>query len=215
MSNAPAIALESATVRLGGRTVLDSFSFSLAPGEKVTLTGRSGAGKSTVLRTILGFVEPASGRVLIEGEPLDAASVWRLRRRLAYVAQESDLGEGTVREVIERPFSYNANQHLRSRIDDAGALFDEFLLPKSILDEEMTTLSGGEKQRVAVIIAALLDRRIFLLDEPSSALDAASRDAVAAYFRTRGELTVLAVAHDADAFAVGGETLVVGRGGAE
>jgi ABC-type multidrug transport system ATPase subunit len=205
--------LDSVTVRFGKKVVLDSFSLSVTPGEKVTLTGRSGAGKSTVLRSILGFVAPAAGTVAVEGEKVTPDSVWRLRHRVAYVAQEPDLGDGTVRELIERPFSYKANSHLRDNLAELDAILDRFFLPRSLLTDEMSTLSGGEKQRVAVICAILLSRRIFLLDEPSSALDGRSREAVAEFFRDRSDLTVLSVAHDVEALAFGGRTVEVPDGG--
>ena len=71
----------------------------------------------------------------------------------------------------------------------------------------MGDLSGGEKQRVAIVSAILLERPIMLLDEASSALDRVSRAAVAEWFRSRRELTVLSVAHDPDRFDLGGRVL--------
>ena len=211
----PAIRIDELTVRFGEQPVLERFSLGLETGAKATLTGRSGSGKSTVLRCIMGFVVPEAGAVHIEGERLTGESVWRLRAKLAYVAQEPDLGAGTVREVLERPFGYRANAHLEDNLAQAPALFERFLLPQALLDKDVTALSGGEKQRVAVISCLLLDRRIVLLDEASSALDDAAAEAVAGYFRARENLTVLSVSHDRRGFYFSDHTIALPGGDEE
>jgi putative ABC transport system ATP-binding protein len=200
MGGGAAIEIDNLTVRFNGRAVLDAFSLRLGVGQKATLTGRSGSGKTTVLRCLLGFVVPDAGAIRIDGEALTARSVWWLRTKLAYVAQEPDLGEGTVRDVLERPFDYSANAHLRENLSHVDELFGAFLLPAGLLGDEITTLSGGEKQRVALVSALLLDRRILLLDEASSALDKTSEKAIAAFLASRADLTVLSVSHNPEGF---------------
>jgi putative ABC transport system ATP-binding protein len=200
-SNPDALEAKDVTVRFNGQTVLRDFSMVLQAGEKAVLTGPSGCGKSTVLRCLLGFVTPEKGTVLVAGTPLTAETVWRLRRQVAYVGQEPDLGSGLVRQILERPFHYRANAALKSNLKRVPELFETFRLVPSLLDKEAGDLSGGEKQRVALISALLLDRRILLLDEITSALDATSKDAVADYFRSRDDVTALFVAHDTDRFS--------------
>ncbi len=185
-------------VRFGRQEVLRRFSIRLKPGGKAVLTGPSGCGKSTVLRCFLGFVVPDAGAVYVNGTPLTAETVWDLRKHLAYIAQEPDLGTGTTVEVLERPFHFRANAALRRNLERVPDLFERFNLPRELLRKDMTALSGGEKQRVALISAVLLDRNIFLLDEVTSALDKTSRQAVAEYFRTGEDATMLCVAHDQD-----------------
>lgn len=202
MTNNPdALEAKDVTVRFGGQIVLRDFSMALQASEKAVLTGPSGCGKSTVLRCLLGFVFPEGGTVLIAGTPLTAETVWRLRLQIAYVGQEPDLGGGPVHQVLERPFHYHANAALRSNLQRAPELFETFHLAPSLLDKEAGDLSGGEKQRVALVSALLLDRRILLLDEVTSALDATSKDAVADYLRSRDDVTALFVAHDTDRFS--------------
>ncbi len=212
MTATPAISVDGITVRFGERTVLERFSLDVAEGERVALAGRSGAGKTTVLRAVLGFVVPDEGRVAIGGERLDSESVWRLRRRLAYVAQEPDLGPGTAREALERPFDYRANAHCRENLAILPQLLERFLLPHALLDEDISTLSGGEKQRVALISAVLLGRRIFLLDEPSSALDPASKEAVADFFRAKDGATVLSISHETGSFSIADRVVALAGG---
>ena len=193
-----AIGMEGLGVRYDGRWVLREFSLSLRRGEKATLTGPSGAGKSTVLRCVLGLAVPDEGSVRVFGEPLDGDHVWEARRKLAYVAQEPDLGGGVARDVLRRPFDYKANAPLRRNLERLPALLDRFNLSSALLDKEMTDLSGGEKQRVALVSAILLDRPIVLLDEASSALDKENKQAVADYFREARDLTVLSVSHETE-----------------
>jgi putative ABC transport system ATP-binding protein len=208
----PSLDVEDLTVRFDGRTVLEGFSLSLAPGEKVTLTGASGAGKTTVLRCLLGFVAPEAGAVRIGGRAVTAESVWALRARLGYVQQEPDLGRGRLGEILRRPFTYSANAALKSNLDSAPEWFRLFGLPDDLPDKDASSLSGGEKQRVALIAAIMLNRPILLLDEASSALDQAGREAALEYLRMRDDLTVLAVSHDPERFTLGGRVVTAPSG---
>jgi len=179
----------------------------LTLGTKAVLTGPSGCGKSTVLRCLLGFVAPQIGSVLVNGTVLDAHTVWLLRRHLAYVGQEPELGAGTINEVLERPFHFHANAPLRENLQRVPHLCEQFGLAQALLKKEPGDLSGGEKQRFALISALLLDRTIFLLDEVTSALDRASKKTVLDYFQSRGDVTALFVAHDSEWFAFADQTI--------
>jgi len=193
-----ALEINRLSVRFDGQWVLREFSLRLAKGEKVSLAGPSGSGKSTVLRCVLGLVIPQEGSISVFGRPLNEDHVWELRRQLAYVAQEPALGWGTAREVIHRPFEYKANARLKGNLDRLPELLERFRLASALLDKEMSSLSGGEKQRIALVSAVLLDRPIVLLDEASSALDKDNKQAVADYFQQASELAVLSVSHDTE-----------------
>lgn len=194
----PAIEIDNLGVRFNQRWVVRGFCARIMRGEKVALTGPSGAGKSTVLKCVLGLAMPQEGTLRVLGQRLDAGSVWQVRHSLAYVAQEPDLGTDTARQVIHQPFQYKANAHLRGNLHRLGELLARFNLDDGLLDQQMSALSGGEKQRIALICAILLDRPIILLDEASSALDKANRQAVANFISAARELTVLSVAHDVE-----------------
>lgn len=192
----PAIDIDNLTVNIDGNRILSGLCLRLLPGRKMTLVGRSGCGKSTLLRCLLGFVPAADGTIRIFGRELTAASIWQLRTRMAYVAQEPEMAAGRVRDFLEHPFTFSSNRHLRNNLADAPTLLDRLLLPHTLLDKEISTLSGGEKQRIALLSALLLDREILLLDEASSALDPAAKLAVIELLKAREALTVLSVSHD-------------------
>ncbi len=193
-----ALEMKDVSIQFDGRPVLSGFSMCVQAGEKIALTGPSGAGKSTVLRCLMGLAVPVSGRIRICGETLDGRSVWTLRHRLGYVAQEPEMGCGTVGEFLRRPLEYHANAAIRDNLEKLPELLDRFGLSRDILHRDSGALSGGEKQRLAWIGALLLDRPILLLDEASSALDEASRDAAADLLRTAAGVTVLSVSHDVE-----------------
>jgi ABC-type iron transport system FetAB ATPase subunit len=191
-----AIDIDRLSVQVGGQTILSDLSLRLARGRKATLVGPSGSGKSTLLLALLGFVAPTEGTIRIFGEELTASSVWRLRTRMAYVSQEPELGEGTVRQILNHPFTFKNNRHLKDNMERAPELMEKLYLPGHLLDKDITSLSGGEKQRVALISALLLEREILLLDEASSALDQGAKQAVIDLLSSRENLTLLSVTHD-------------------
>jgi ABC-type iron transport system FetAB ATPase subunit len=198
MAEDTAVEIVNLSVALAGRTILERFSLAVRSGERVLVSGKSGGGKSTLLRCLLGFVRPAGGEVRIVGQALTGHNVWHLRQHLAYVPQEPDLGAGTMREVFERPFTFRANTSRRANLDRLGEYLDRFGLSRYLLDKDVTSLSGGEKQRAALIVALLLDRDILLLDEPTSALDKASKETLGQLLVSGEAPTTLMVAHDAE-----------------
>lgn len=190
--------MEGVSLAFSDKKVLSSFSLSVRPNERVCLRGASGCGKSTVLRCLLGLVIPAEGRILIGNDPLTPDTVWRLRSHMAWVPQEPDWGSMTVQEALDRPFSYRINRAQPvppSRISDCLEKLD---LSPGLLKQPTAELSGGEKQRLGLVSVLLLGRPILLLDEVTSALDAANRDRVRNLLAELHDTTILAVSHDAD-----------------
>jgi ATP-binding cassette subfamily C protein CydD len=153
---------------------LDGLSFRVTPGQTLLLTGASGAGKSTVLRILMGFRRPDSGRVAINGRDAMLLKPAELRRLCSYVGQRAFIFRGTIRDNIRfaRPGAEDAAVEAAAR----AAQVMEFAagLPQG-LDTEVGEggfgLSGGQAQRVAVARAFLRDTPLVLLDEPTAHLD--------------------------------------------
>ena len=208
MSDADAaVRIENLDLAFDGRPLLDNFCLEVGQGEKVTIIGPSGCGKSSLLRCILGFVAPCAGSISVQGDALTTDSVWEQRRRLAYVPQEPEPGQGTVAEILKRPFLYQANRHLSFDHNHITALFEALALEPALLNKLIVDLSGGEKQRVTLIGALLLKRDILLLDEPVSALDPDAASRVATQLLQRKDLTVLAVCHQPGDLGLGGRVI--------
>ncbi|MEU5988333.1 thiol reductant ABC exporter subunit CydD [Spirillospora sp. NPDC047418] len=198
--------LAHATLRLDGVTVaydrgpaLSDFSLTVHPGETVALVGPSGAGKSTVLSVLLGFVQPDSGRVLVDWDDLAGFSPDAWRARIAWVPQRPHLFAGTVAKniLLGRPSA--SPESVRAAAEAANAL--EFIeaLPAGFdtaLGDRGAGLSAGQRQRIALARAFLRDAPLLLLDEPTSNLDVESEAAVIdAVERLKAGRTVLLVAH--------------------
>ncbi len=190
------ITVDNLMLRRDGAALFSGLSFEAQAGQTVCIDGRSGSGKSTLLKALVGFVTPDAGQIVIGGEELTGKSVWHLRRKIAYVSQEPDLGQGSALDCVRRPFGYHANAHLTWDEQTVKDYCDLLHLPHKLLGRDMAELSGGEKQRIAFIIALLLDRPILLLDEPISALDKHSKAAFKELLATESSRTVLFVSHD-------------------
>ncbi|MER5430964.1 thiol reductant ABC exporter subunit CydD [Streptomyces sp. NPDC002588] len=195
------LALEGVTVRYPGRTsdAVSDVTFALEPGETVALVGPSGVGKSTLLHTLLGFVRPTEGRVRIGGVDLADLDLEQWRSRIAWVPQRPHLYAGTIAENVRlaRPDADEAA--VRRALADAGALDFVAALPDglgTVLGEDGSGLSAGQRQRLALARAFLADRPVLLLDEPTAALDGETEaEVVAAVRRLAAGRTVLLVVH--------------------
>jgi ATP-binding cassette subfamily C protein CydCD len=198
---AGAVAFEGVTVRYPGRSAdaVSDVSFTVEPGETVALVGPSGAGKSTLLNALLGFVQPAEGRVRVGGADLADVDPEQWRSRIAWVPQRPHLYAGTIAENVRLARPEADEDAVRRALRDAGALEFVDALPEgvdTVLGEDGAGLSAGQRQRLALARAFLADRPVLLLDEPTAALDGATEaEVVTAVRRLAAGRTVLLVVH--------------------
>jgi putative ABC transport system ATP-binding protein len=216
--NAPIIQFDRVSVRIHEKTLLSEISFDLFTGEKAVLCGKSGSGKSSVLRALLGLLPLSQGMIRFQEKPLDSASVQAVRSRIAYIGQEPILGAESVREALLLPFQFKSHHGHKPTEEQIIGVLQRLQLSADILRQSSGRISGGEKQRIALARGLLLGKSIYLLDEVTSALDAASRQAVFEVFSDI-RLTVLSVAHDSDwiercdlVFELEAGRLISGRG---
>src|ERR1700712_2906195 len=139
-------------------------------GEIVTLMGRNGAGKTTTLRALMGLIGTRSGSVLSDrAELLPAAAHTRFHAGLAYVPEERRIVAGlTVRENLQMGITASRNRHEMARMIDEIA--ETFPRLKERLDQEGTSMSGGEQQMLAIARAMMARPKMILLDEPSEGI---------------------------------------------
>lgn len=196
MAGSPAFELRGVTVRFDQVAALDALDLRIGNGDKVVIRGRSGSGKSTLLRLLLGFVHPDEGEVRFRGEVLRPDIADRVRAEVSYVNQDPDLPRGTIEDALLRPCRFGGRRELPDRRARTRAL-EQFRLPGTLLDREISELSGGEKQRVVLASSLLQEREILLLDEPTSALDEELTARCANSFLSLDpDRTVIAVSHD-------------------
>ena len=191
----PIIRFDQVSVIAREKTILSNISFALYPGEKAALCGKSGSGKSSVLKTLLGLHTLKKGMVYFQEQALTPASVQVIRSCTAYIGQEPMLGADTVRAALLLPFQFKAHRDHKPTEAQLIAVLQRLQLPAAILRQESSRISGGEKQRIALARGLLLGKKLYLLDEVTSALDEGSKQAVFEVF-SDPELTVLSVAHD-------------------
>ncbi|MGA5600400.1 ABC transporter ATP-binding protein [Streptomyces griseoincarnatus] len=181
------------------RPAVRDLTLDVAPGETVALVGASGAGKSTVLNLVIGFIRPTSGRLLVDGTDMNALDLRTYRRFLSVVPQESILFDGTVRENVAYGMDDADEETVRGALRDANALEFVDRLPQgldTLVGERGARLSGGQRQRLAIARALIRDPKVLVLDEATSALDTRSealvQEALARLLRGR---TTFVVAH--------------------
>lgn len=149
----------------------------ITPGERVALVGPSGAGKSTLFALLLRFYDPTSGRIAVDGIPIDRLDPEQLRSAIATVPQDTVVFAATAADNIRFGRPGASDDEVRAAADAAQATGFIERLPEGFatqLGERGVTLSGGQRQRIAIARAILKDAPILLLDEATSALDAES-----------------------------------------
>lgn len=187
----------------GGREILSDVTLDLRPGEVTALVGRSGSGKTTLASLLLRFAEPGSGRIAIDGTPIEHIPLRQLRRSAAYLPQDAVLFQRTLRENIGYHLEETRRTDSRLRGAMAKAAAGGILADHGdSLDGEIAglgkNLSGGEKQRLCIARELLKDSPIYIFDESTSALDSLSDEAVQQTIRSlardKGK-AVLVIAH--------------------
>jgi ATP-binding cassette subfamily B protein len=179
--------------------VLDGFDLHVAPGEVIALVGASGSGKSTVTGLLPRFYDVAAGAVTIDGIDVRSVTLDSLRRQVGVVFEDAFLFSDTVHANIAYGVPDATDEQVRAAAEAAGALRFVEELPDgfaTVVGERGLTLSGGQRQRIALARAILSDPRVLLLDDATSAVDAATEEAIHATLRElmAGRTTIL-IAH--------------------
>ncbi len=196
--------------------VLENLSFEVKPGHMIALVGRSGSGKTTVAKLILGLYPPTDGRVLIDGQDITSLSLSSLRQQIGVVDQDTFLFGSTIRENISLGHSWSTLEEIMEAARLAGA--DKFIkkLPmgyETQIGEGGGMLSGGQRQRIAIARALLGNPRLLILDEATSHLDAESERIIQNNLNTilKGR-TTLVIAHRLSTVRKADLILVLDRG---
>lgn len=177
--------------------ILDDLSLHIAPGEYVAIVGKTGCGKSTLVKLILGFIRPQSGSIFFDHEDLQALNMRSVRRQIGTVLQDTRLFNGSIRSniLISSPLLTEEDAWRAAEIacidDDIRKMPDGM---DTMLSAENSGISGGQKQRIAIARAIAPKRRILIMDEATSALDNVTQAKVASMLQEL-HMTRIVVAH--------------------
>lgn len=200
----------------GGQRVLDGVDLRIRPGEKVAIVGPTGTGKSTLVSLLARFYDPTEGRVLIDGRDVRTVTLESLRRQVAIVFQEPVLFAASIAENVGYGKPEATEEEVRAAAERAGV--HDVLLGLSegyetVVGERGCTVSGGQRQCVAIARAMIKDAPIVILDEPTTGLDSESAVVVLrALDRLMEGRTVLMISHQLGSIRAADRILVLQGG---
>ncbi|CAH1738653.1 unnamed protein product [Aphis gossypii] len=199
-----------------GKPILNDLSFIVPPGKKVAIVGGSGSGKSTIIRLLFRFFEPASGEILIGGKNIKDVDIDSLRKCMAVVPQDSVLFHDTIMYNLH----YGDMSKSESEVIEASKLAELHnsvsKLPNGYstqVGERGLMISGGEKQRVSIARAILKDSPILIFDEATSSLDSITeQNILKALRRATKDKTSVCIAHRLSTIKDADEILILRNG---
>ncbi|USS93124.1 ATP-binding cassette domain-containing protein [Fructilactobacillus ixorae] len=178
------------------RQIIQNLNWAIDPGAVVTITGPSGSGKSTFVKLLAYLLNPTSGTITFEDQALDQLDPITYRREVSYAVQQPTLFGDTVRENLEFPYQIRKQPFDEQHVITALQTVD---LGAADLDRQVTSLSGGEKQRIALLRNVLFPPKVLITDEVTTGLDNDSKQSVhkmLAYFNHKYQMTVIMITHD-------------------
>jgi ABC-type multidrug transport system fused ATPase/permease subunit len=199
-----------------GKEVLNDISFEAPSGSVTALVGTSGSGKSTIAGLVATFLNPTSGKVMIDGIDLSTVHLSSFRQHLGVVLQDDFLFEGTIRENILFPRPNSSDDELHNAVKTAyvNEFTDRFENGlDTVIGERGVKLSGGQRQRIAIARAVLADPKIIILDEATSNLDTESESLIQESLKglMKGRTTFV-IAHRLSTIRQANQILVIEQG---
>lgn len=179
----------------GNETILRDFSLDIKDGEHLVLKGESGSGKTTIFRLLLGFERPDEGSLFYKGREYSIDTIHRLRKETAWLPQDLNLGSGTVEELLDFLFDFQANRSGKPEPVRIRETLQKLGLDTGVIADTYSDLSTGQRQRVGIAFCYLLNKETLLLDEPTSALDRRSKQKVADLLFDDNR-TIISTSHD-------------------
>lgn len=192
----PMLSARDLSIAVEGTRLFEGLDLELQQGEKLLLSGDSGSGKSSFLNAVLGFQRIDKGELELFGHSTQDEGAWQVRERTAYIPQEYELKLESVRELFFFPFTFKRNRERRPSEERALEGLERMGLEKGVMERSPDEVSGGEKQRIIAASLFLLDKPLYIMDEPSSSLDPTATEKLIDAFLEERDRSVIVVAHD-------------------
>lgn len=206
------LTIQDVSFSIDQQTILQPLSLEIASGEVITLVGPSGSGKSTLLKIIASLLTPSTGSILFNNQDISMLDPVNYRKEVSYCFQQPSLFGETVSDNLNFPFEIR-----KKALDET--LIQSYLkqvdLPASFLSKKITELSGGEKQRIALIRNLLFPPQVLLLDEVTTGLDTDSKEIVQQLLKNSAQAgtTLIQVTHDESEIAQAHRLITIDKGG--
>lgn len=195
----PMLEVNDISIRFGQEQVLSHFSCHVKEGDFACIVGKSGSGKTSLLKAFIGLTPWEGGSIRVGDCLLNENTCSIVRRRTIYLPQELSFPSETVGELVTQTLRIGRSRNVQFSTLELQRNLALLGLDEELLDKRVSEISGGQRQRMMLATLALLDKDIWLLDEPTAALDDVSRNQVIAFlqdWQQRGK-TIVAVSHDA------------------
>ncbi len=192
----PILKLNNLHYEVENKKIIEDINLTVDKGEIVTIIGPSGSGKSTLLKLVGSLIQPTRGEVLYEGKNIYDIQMTEYRKEVTYFFQNALLFGETVEDNLRYPYKIRSEKFNQTKAEE---MLENLQLDKSILKKSINSISGGEKQRVALVRNLLYQPKVLLLDEITSSLDAQNRAIVKDHLKrlqSQDDITVLMVTHN-------------------
>ncbi|GEQ33235.1 ATP-binding cassette domain-containing protein [Marinilactibacillus psychrotolerans] len=192
----PIISLKQISFKIAQEMILEDITFDIQKGEVLTITGPSGSGKSTLLKLIGSLFSPTEGTIVYKGKELKQIDPEIYRKEVSYFFQNASLFDQTVKDNLVFPY------FIRDKVADERYIksyLEKVKIPESYYNKPVAELSGGEKQRVALVRNLLFQPEVLLLDEVTSSLDANNKaiiHSVLSDLNKEKQVTIVKITHD-------------------
>lgn len=206
------IELKHVAYQVKDKQILQNISFTVKKNDFLTLVGPSGAGKSTILKLIANLISPSAGEIRYQNKNINKLDPIAYRCQVSYCFQQPSLFGKTVKDNLLFPYQIRKKEASQQHLID---LLNRVDLGTDFLDKEITDLSGGEKQRVALIRNLVFLPKVLLLDEVTTGLDEDSKVIVHQLIKAIHDqgITIIQVTHDQDEIKAANNIVQIKKGG--